>query len=44
MLDKLIDKQFDSVEIRYNEQKVDAFIVELMVLTNFTALSEIKVD
>lgn len=44
MLDKLIDKQLDSVEIRDDEQKVNAFIVEFMVLANFTALSEIKID
>lgn len=44
MLDKLIDQQLDAIKIRNDKQKVDAFIVELMVLTYSAALSEIKID
>lgn len=44
MLDKLIDQLLDAIEIRNNKQKVNAFIIELVVLAYFTALSEIKVD
>ena len=44
VLDKLINQHLNSVEIRNDKQKVDAFIVELMVLANFAALSEIKID